>query len=217
VSSAATSAGAAPQSDASTGQPRPGQSGRGQSGRGQSGRGRPGAMDAAKAPVGSGAISVVGLVLALLLTAAGLVAIRDALVRSGLLAGQPWTEQTLRALDGLSAAAWMVPVGAALILLGLWLLLTVLRPRRRTAISVTSSTGVFLRLRDVARLAERAAEQVDGVLVARARATRRAVTVRVRSTGSSETAEGVRSAVSGRLSALDQIPTVKVHLEKGAR
>ncbi len=217
MSSAATSAGAAPQSDASTGQPRPGQSGRGQSGRGQSGRGRPGAMDAAKAPVGSGAISVVGLVLALLLTAAGLVAIRDALVRSGLLAGQPWTEQTLRALDGLSAAAWMVPVGAALILLGLWLLLTVLRPRRRTAISVTSSTGVFLRLRDVARLAERAAEQVDGVLVARARATRRAVTVRVRSTGSSETAEGVRSAVSGRLSALDQIPTVKVHLEKGAR
>ena len=212
MSSAATSAGAAPQSDASTGQPRPGQSGRG-----QSGRGRPGAMDAAKAPVGSGAISVVGLVLALLLTAAGLVAIRDALVRSGLLAGQPWTEQTLRALDGLSAAAWMVPVGAALILLGLWLLLTVLRPRRRTAISVTSSTGVFLRLRDVARLAERAAEQVDGVLVARARATRRAVTVRVRSTGSSEAAEGVHSAVSGRLSALENSPTVKVHIEKRAQ
>jgi len=212
VSTAVTSADAAPQSDASSGQPRPGQSGRG-----QSGRGRPGAMDAAKAPVGSGAISVVGLVLALLLTAAGLVAIRDALVRSGLLAGQLWTEQTLRALDGLSAAGWMVPVGAALILLGLWLLLTVLRPRRRTAISVTSSTGVFLRLRDVAWLAERAAEQVDGVLVARARATRRAVTVRVRSTGSSAVTEGVRSAVSGRLSALDQIPTVKVHLEKGAR
>ena len=212
MSTAATPPAAEPQSDASSGQPWPGQSGRG-----QSGRGRAGAMDAAKAPVGSGAISVVGPVLALLLTAAGLVAIRDAVVRSGLLAGQPWTEQTLRALDGLSAAGWMVPAGAALILLGLWLLLTALRPRRRTAISVTSSTGVFLRLRDVARLAERAAEQVDGVLVARARATRRAVTVRVRSTGSSETAEGVRSAVSGRLSALDQIPTVKVHLEKGAR
>ncbi len=212
MSTAATSADAVPQSDASSGQPRPRQSPRG-----QSGRGRAGAMDAAKAPVGSGAISVVGPVLALLLTAAGVVAIREALVRSGLLAGPPWTEQTLRALDGLSAAAWMVPVGAALILLGLWLLLTALRPRRRTAISVTSSTGVFLRLRDVARLAERAAEQVDGVLAARARATRRAVTVRVRSTGSCDVTEGVRSAVSKRLSALDQIPTVKVHLDEGAR
>lgn len=95
MSTAATSD-AVPASDASSMQPRPGQSGRR-----QSGRGRTGAMDAAKAPVGSGAISVVGLVLALLLTAAGVVAIREAVVRPGLLAGQPWTEQALAGVSPL--------------------------------------------------------------------------------------------------------------------
>jgi hypothetical protein len=202
VSTAATPPAAEPQPDSFSGQARPG---------------RAGPMDAAKAPVGSGAITMVGLVLGLLVTAAGLVAIRDSLVHSGLLGGPPWTEQAAGALNGLTAAGWMVPAGSALVLLGLWLLLTTLRPRRRTGIPVTSSTGVFLRHTDVARLAQRAAEQVDGVLTARAHATRRAVTLRVRSTGSSEAAEGVRSAVSGRLSALESSPTVKVHVEKRAR
>lgn len=175
------------------------------------------AMDAAKAPVGPGAISVVGLVLALLLTALGAVAIRDALVIARFLHGTPWTAQAGGAVNGLLPAAWMVPVGAALVLFGLWLLLTALRPRPRRAISVTSTTGVFLRTKDVSRLAQTAAEQVEGVLAARVRATRRTPYLQVRSTGSSDVAEHVRSAVSERLSALDKPPSVQVNVDGGQR
>jgi len=88
--------------------------------------------------------------------------------------------QAARAVNGLLPAAWMVPVGAVLVLLGLWLLLTALRPRPRSAISVTSVTGVFLRQQDVSRLAQTAAEQVEGVLAARTRTTRRTLHVHVR-------------------------------------
>lgn len=126
-----------------------GQTQDGQSRAGQSRRARATPLDPAKAPVGPGAISVVGLVLAILLTVSGAVAIRDALVVAGLVKATPWVTQAARAVNGLLPAAWMVPVGAVLVLLGLWLLLTALRPRPRSAISVTSVTGVFLRRQDV--------------------------------------------------------------------
>ncbi len=154
-------------SASSAGQTPAGQTQDGQSQAGQSRRARATPLDPAKAPVGPGAISVVGLVLAILLTVSGAVAIRDALVVAGLVKATPWVTQAARAVNGLLPAAWMVPVGAVLVLLGLWLLLTALRPRPRSAISVTSVTGVFLRQQDVSRLAQTAAEQVEGVLAAR--------------------------------------------------
>jgi len=65
------------------------------------------AMDAAKAPVGPGTISVVGLVLALLLTALGAVAIRDALVIARFLHGTPWTAQAGgRSTDSFPPHGW---------------------------------------------------------------------------------------------------------------
>lgn len=175
------------------------------------------ALDAAKTPVGPGAISAVGLVLALLLSLSGAVAIRDALVTAGVIHGSPWVEQAGRAVNGLRPAAWMVPVGAALVLLGLWLVVTALRPRPRSATSVTSTTGVFLRPKDVSRLAQSAAEQVDGVLAAKTRVTRRTLHVQVRSTGSPQVPEQVRSAVSERLTPLDSPPIVKVSREGAQR
>jgi len=103
------------------------------------------------------------------------------------------------------------------VLLGLWLLVAALRPRPRTATTVTSETGVFLRPKDVSRLAQTAAEQVDGVLAADVSATRRAVRVRVRGTAAADVSENVRAAVSRRLSALDSPPTVNVSLDGGPK
>ncbi len=180
-------------------------------------RGDAAAMGAAKTPVGVGAIALVGMILALLLTALGVVAVREALLASGVLTGTAWLAPAGRSVSGLAAASWMVPVGAVLVLLGLWLLVAALRPRPRTATTVTSETGVFLRPKDVSRLAQTAAEQVDGVLAADVSATRRAVRVRVRGTAAADVSENVRAAVSRRLSALDSPPTVNVSLDGGPK
>lgn len=176
----------------------------------QTRRGQAIAMDAAKTPVGSGRIATVGLVLALLLTAGGVILVRDALVYGGALGGTPWIQQLARAVNGVTAAGWMLPVAVLLVLLGLWLLLTALRPRPRTALSLTSATGVFLRPRDVARLAQTTAENVDGVLSTTVNASRRTLTIQVHSTGATDVADHVQSAVTQRLSTLENPPTVKV-------
>jgi len=180
------------------------------SGRRSQAEDRAASMAAAKTPVGSGPIAAVGLILALLLTGCGVVLIRDALVYFGLLSGTPWILSVAHALNGVTAAAWLVPFGVALVLLGLWLLWRALRPRARTAVSLTSTTGVFLRPHDIARFAETAAEGVGGVISADVNASRRGVAVRVRGTGSDDLADQVRAAVTERLSALDSPPAVKV-------
>ena len=142
---------------------------------------------------------------------------RSALLTSGVLTGNAWLAPAGRSASGLAAASWMVPVGAVLVLFGLWLLVAALQPRPRTATTVTSETGVFLRLKDVSRLAQTAAEQVDGVLAAGVSATRRRVRVRVRGTGAGEVSENVSAAVSRRLSALDSPPTVNVSVDGGPK
>jgi hypothetical protein len=118
----------------------------------------------------------------------------------------------LDGLDGSTAEWWMVPAGVALALVGLWLLVTALRPRSRKTVPATASTGVFLHTRDIARLASDAAGEVDGVLSAASTASRRAVTVTVRSTTTAGIADGVTDAVAHRLSALQTPLRVKVRV-----
>ena len=132
-------------------------------------------LAAAKSPVGPGAIAALGLILAVGLLCLGAVGIHDALVPSGLVKGSSWIAATAAGLDGLSPAAWMVPAGLAVLAAGVWAMVTALRPRPRTAIALAARTGVFLRPRDVARLARTAAEDVDGVTSASASASRRTV------------------------------------------
>lgn len=167
-------------------------------------------MDPAKTPVGPGLIALIGAVLAALVIALGVLAIRDALVLAGLVKGTAWVELVRAALDGLTPAGWALPVGLVLLLLGVWLALAALMPRPPTAIPVQSRTGVFLRRRDVRRLAEAAAEHVDGVLSAHAETRRRTVVVRLRDTGDEGVADRVRVAVSDRLAPLTAPPTVIV-------
>lgn len=181
----------------------------------QSRSGNPRPMTAAKTPVASGAIATLGLLLALLLTVAGVVAVRDALVYAGVVQGTPVLSHAARAVNGVTPAAWLVPVAVVLALLGLWLLVTALRPRPRKAVALSAQTGVFLRPGDVSRLAETAAEQVDGVLDVSVSAKTRTATATVRTTGDDGIVEHVREAVTQRLAPLENPPALKIRSTGG--
>lgn len=170
------------------------------------------AMPSARQKTGSGRIGVVGPVLAVLLAALGVVLVRDALIAFDVLPGSTWLPTALDGLNGVTAEWWMVPAGVGVALFGLWLVMTALRPRSRNTMPVTSATGVFLHTRDIARLATNAAGEVDGVLSAKSTASRRTVTVTVRSTATAGIAEGVTDAVNRRLSPLEAPPKVKVRV-----
>ena len=180
---------------------------------------RPGPPAAAKSPVGPGVITAVGVLLALGLVALGVVAVHDALVPAALAGGPAWIDSAIDGLDGLEPAPWMVPAGIAMVIVGAWALVIALRPRRSTAIALAARTGVYLRPKDVARIARTSAEDVDGVTSARASATRRAVTLRVRATATGQVAADVRAAVAEALSPLAVAPKVRVRVttEGGAR
>ncbi|MEP6854799.1 MAG: DUF6286 domain-containing protein [Pedococcus sp.] len=171
-------------------------------------------LKAAKTPVGPGAITFVGALLSLLVIVMGAAGLQTAASAAGISTSQPWLTRLLEASDGLRPLGWMLPVGALLVLVGLWLLVAALRPRPRTAVALKAQTGVFLRPRDMARLAEHAADDLDRVAAVHARSTRNKVTVRVESTGDPGVAEGVRSAVTEQLATLKKAPRVAVQIKE---
>src|SRR4029079_11659365 len=116
-------------------------------------------------------------------------------------------DAVVRPFHNLTPGVWLVPRGVALVALGLWLLLTALRPRPRTAIALNAKTGVFLRTRDVAKLARNAAQDVDGVTSARVTAGRRKIAVVARATASDGVEQKITQAVTTRLQALTKAPT----------
>ncbi len=174
-------------------------------------------LSAAKTPVGPGTISALGLLWSALLLGVGVVGVQAALVAAGVLTGTAWLTWVIQQVDGLAPAGWMVAAGVVLVLLGLWLLLTALRPRPRTAVALTAATGVFLKPRDLSRLAVAAADQVDGVQDAKATASRSKVSMQIVSTGGGNVADEVRAAVTERLEALEKPVKVTVRTQGGPR
>ncbi|NIZ90377.1 DUF6286 domain-containing protein [Kineococcus rubinsiae] len=167
-------------------------------------------MRAATQKSGSGPIGVIGPLLAVLLLALGALLLRDALVAAGAFQGRQWLPSAVDALDGFAPVRWVIPAGIVVALIGLWLVITALRPRSRKTLPLASRSGVFLHTRDVARLASSAASAVDGVLSASSTATRKRVTVAVQATAETGLRESVTSAVTERLSALQSPPRVNV-------
>jgi len=167
-------------------------------------------MRAATQKTGSGAIGVVGPVLAVLLLALGALLLRDALVAASALSGRQWLPAAAAGLQGFAPARWLIPAGIVLALIGLWLIVTALRPRSRKTVPLTSQTGVFLHTRDVARLASGAAADVDGVLEASSTATRKKVSVVAHATADTGLRESVTAAVTERLAPLQSPPRVSV-------
>lgn len=173
-------------------------------------------MPAAPQKTGSGPIGVVGPVLAVLLLALAVLLGREAAVGLGWLQGEPWLPSAAQALDGLGAQTWMIAAGIVVALVGLWLLVTALRPRSRKTLPVTAETGVFVHTSDVARLASAAAREVDGVLSAKSSATRSSVAVHVEAL-SPEVSSAVQQQVTDRLRALRSTVRVKVKVSTPSR
>lgn len=173
-------------------------------------------MTAAKARVGVGAAPLIGQLLALALISIGVVAIRDVLVATGVITGQPWIPTAIAAVDGLTPQPWLVAAAVAAIILGVVVLIAALKPRPRKVVPLTSATGVYLRTGDVATVAQHAAADVDGITHARASATQRAVTVTADTTAPHDLQRAVRAAVTQAvteaLAGLERPPTVKVTL-----
>lgn len=173
-------------------------------------------MEAAKQPIGVGPAPLVGLLVAVLIVAVGVVGVQHALYATDLV-GTSWLDETIEGVDGLRSALWVLLLGVALIVVGLWLLLGALRPRPKKAVALRAETGVFLRPRDLERLAGAAATDVPGVLDAGASATRRKVTVKVEGTGDQEVAANVTTAVRERLAGLENPPSVSVAVSEAGR
>lgn len=175
------------------------------------------AMPPARTPRRTRGTAALGITLAVLLTAVGVLAVRDALIYADLISGSPLLHELATAVQGLRPETWTVAAGVLLGLLGLALLVKALIRSGPRVTVVTAETGVFLRPRDVTRLVETAAEAVDGVLGVRVSATPRRVVVSIRSTGEADVPDRVRDAVTQRLEPLATQPAVRVTTERQKR
>ncbi|WP_226862611.1 DUF6286 domain-containing protein [Mycolicibacterium baixiangningiae] len=175
-------------------------------------------------PAAPPAAGYVGSLIALLVLALGVIAVRDSAVSAGWLDGRPWTLNTVEWLDGLTYQWWMIPLGVIAILVGLWSVYSALRPRRRTALPLAARSSVWIGRSDLALVATRAAEMVPGVLGARSSATLRKVTVTVVTTAHDRgrDAQRLKSAVSAAVTnSLESVmaapPKVVVRTRTGGR
>ncbi len=165
-------------------------------------------------PVAAPAAAVVGVLLALMLIAAGAIAIRDTVLAAGS-SGPRWVTNTATAIDGLAPATWMIPAGVIAVLVGLWWLLAALKPRRRTEVPLRSAAGVWIRPAGIARMSRATADSVAGTTSARAAAGRRRVKVTV-SASDKEAAElrsRVAEAVAERIDPVQRRYAVKVKVK----
>ncbi len=169
-------------------------------------------LDAAKVPVASGILPLLGVIWALALIGLGVALIREVLVHANAVSGSLWAAKTVTYLNDRPPTDWMVPAGVAAALLGLVLVVLALRPRARKELAVSARTGVFLTTASVRRLAESAAADVDGVDTTSVSASRSKVVVDVTtlSADSADTKSRIELAVQAALASLTTQPTIKV-------
>ena len=174
-------------------------------------------MKAAVEPRGVSGAVVWGMLWALLFAALGLVAVREGLLNLGQFGGRPELPPLLAELDGQSFQPLIGGVGVVLVLLGLLMLVAAVRRRPRRAYRLGTRTGVYLRYREAARIAELTAGEVPGVLSARATPSRRHLRVTVATTGAPTIGDEVQQLLTARLAALATPPTVKVRANATGR
>jgi Family of unknown function (DUF6286) len=163
----------------------------------------------AKRPVGKAAAAPVGVLVAAATIAAGVAGVRDALQAAGVVNGPSWTGWLADKLEVLKPVDWMIPAGIIAVVAGLWFLVAAVKPRRVTHVAV-GHDGVWIRRRDVARLAAESAETVDSVISATAKSRRRTLRITVRATGDTErVGTNLDASIGQRLAGLSPPPRVR--------
>lgn len=171
---------------------------------------------AGRMPTATATARYIGVALALVLLAAGVLALREAGVALGWIAGTSWISGAAAMVDGLHSQWWMVPAGVTTAVVGTWMVFAALRPRRKTVVAVDAAGAVWMRPRDVARLASYAAASVPGVEVLCSEATRRKVTLHIGLTGVESGAEvkgAITAAVGSATEVLKPAPQIAVRIE----
>lgn len=141
-----------------------------------------------------------GTVLALLLLVLAGLAIRDLAVRAGWLDGDEWLRGATHWGTGVGWQTWMWPVAVLVILIGLVLLWSAVRPRRHDYVGYGDSSGdgvIWTRPRDIARRCSAAAGALPGVDGAVTHYGRRRVTVTVAGEAAAIDTAAVTQAVEG--------------------
>lgn len=159
---------------------------------------------------------VAGL-LALLILALGVVTVLD-VVLAQRDARDPWSRGLLSSLDGLEPSTVTTAAGVVVFVLGILVVLSALKPRRRTHLEVQSRADLWLTPQAVGALAARVAERDPEVLNARvSRAGRRRVVVGVspRDPEATGLAERVQGTVRDRLAPVGGV-AVEVRQEEDA-
>ncbi|MFF0341405.1 DUF6286 domain-containing protein [Kribbella sp. NPDC004875] len=171
---------------------------------------------AGNSPVAGPAVSVVGVVGALVLIGLGVVGIAEMLRTAGLLRGDVIPAGWFGRSVVLEPADWMRPAGIAAIVAGLVLLVVTVKPRRRTHLAVSGpDTMVWIRAADAARLAADSAGRVDSVTSASVVAKRRRLRATVTTFGDPARVSGeVGTAIEERLSTITPRPRVRIDLRE---
>jgi hypothetical protein len=163
----------------------------------------------AKRPVGAAAAAPVGVLAAVATAALGVVGVHDALQAAGAVSGPSWTGWVAGKLQTVQPGDWMIPAGVIAVVAGLLFLVAALKPRRVTHVAV-GQDGVWIRRRDIARLAAESAEAVDSVISATAKSRRRTVRITVRATGDTDrVGTDLDTTIGQRLAVLSPPPRIR--------
>lgn len=121
----------------------------------------------------------VAIIIALLLIALAVVAVRDLATTQGWIRGTAWSTSLVKPLDGLTASTAVVIVAVLIGLVGLWVVWLSLKPARRTHVRANVDEDVWFTRAAVAALAQNVADRTPGVISADATRRGRTITIDV--------------------------------------
>ncbi|QIG42159.1 hypothetical protein G5V58_04705 [Nocardioides anomalus] len=166
-------------------------------------------------PTKAPAAARLALLVALLLLAVAVVAVRDLAVTQGWVSGRSWTRHLVAAVDGTQASTGLALLGIVVAVVGLLVLLGALWPARRTHVPLGDTPDAWLTPAAVAALARSVADRSAGVLEARTEKTSRR-RVRVVVTAAEDTPAAAGAAQRDVDAALARLPRPVVTV-RGAR
>jgi Family of unknown function (DUF6286) len=173
---------------------------------------------AGRQPSAVPAAAPAGVFLALVLLGVGVVALRDTAVALQWLHGTPWIDAVINRIDGMSFAWWVIPAGVTALAVGAVLVISAVRPPRKTALAVKAKSSVWISPWELAGVSTFAANSVPGVFDARTAATRRQLAVSARvadaKTVDAKTVE-IDAAVRSAIQFLADPPKIAVHIAGG--